>query len=307
MQLNEEDARKRNIEIMKYRKLGEKWSNRLFFFSDETVFNALHRKTVDFKESGITLIYSLRQPTGSGKSNAALYSALQLSELNNYKFNLDTDLVFTGKDFLARLDELNSKRQGEIIIWDEGGIGGGFSRAWKEQVNWDIQEAVRMSRFFLPHIFIVLPLLNLIDIDVRRLTNIEFESYLTDQYQRKCYGEFRTRIRGENNYGQIFDIKQAPVRIHNDIESEDLKKKFEMIVQFTLDFVDESLYKQYEERKENAFEEIKKERSGEGKRNKKEERNIAIKVLHENGMSEEEIAKIVGLTQQAVSYILQSQ
>ena len=100
---------------------------------------------------------------------------------------------------------------------------------------------------------------SLIDIDVRRITNLEFESYYTDQYERYCTGEFRTLVRGMNQWGQLYDMRQAPICIH-DVASERVEDKFEMIRQFNLDFIDEDLWENYEELKKNAHDKIKKER-----------------------------------------------
>ncbi len=252
----------RNEIITGYRYYGPEFVNRLYFFSDENIAHAIKRKTQDFKESGIFLVYSLIQPTGSGKSNSTLHTALTLSKLNGYHFNLDKDIVFTGTKFLERLERLDANKPGNVIIWDEGGIGGGFSRAWLTKLNWNLQEAVRMTRFFLPNIFIIVPLLELIDVNIRRLVNMELESEFVNQYLRKSYGKFKTIQRAPDEYGRLRYHERLPILI-SDIEEEDTKNKFIYVKKTTFDFVDEDVWKNYEELKENAYEEIKKERQGE--------------------------------------------
>lgn len=311
-EISNKEWEERNKEIMGYRKKDVKWSNRLYFFEDETIAHALKRKVQDFKESGIILVYSLRQPTGSGKTNSTFCTVQQISELNGYKFDWDKDLVFTGSEFLARLDEIQAGHPGSIIVWDEGGVGGGFSRAWRTQINWDIQEAVRMSRFLLPHIFIILPLLSLIDVDIRRLTNIELECFLTDQYERKSYGEFKTTVRGLNQWGQIYDIRQAPIKIHN-IDSEDIEDKFEFVNRFTFDFIDEDLWENYEELKMNAFDKIKAERQAGAKEMKdrqnreaetKESKEELILTMHQEGMFPSQIASYLRIPKKDIEKII---
>lgn len=85
---------------------------------------------------------------------------------------MERDLVYTPKQFHQRVN--NIENNGEIIIWDEAGIGIPAREWWKIQ-NQEIGKLIQGFGYKRPIVFFVTPDLSFIDLQPRKLFHYLFE------------------------------------------------------------------------------------------------------------------------------------
>ncbi len=111
-------------------------------------------------------------PTGSGKS----YFSLGASERYNPDFSVD-DVVFNTKDFL---NTLNTKKKGDVIIFDDAGLGIGARQWWEDQVM-IFGKIVQSMRFKQVITYLTMPDIELIEKQSRLLLDIIFQAHENEQ------------------------------------------------------------------------------------------------------------------------------
>lgn len=226
----------------------------LYFFKDEVIADAFYRKVMYFNEACSVIIYSSHIPLRSGKSNDALQMALDVDP----DFDVETQLYFTGKDFLSAIKETKT---GQALIWDEAGVGGGSSKEWRSQLNQDLGKMMRLAQFRKPFLFFVCPDPYLLETSVRILCGIEMETVGVNQGASESYAVCRTIHWKRNKYGNLIEDHALPRRVDWDGSIEKIT---------TTSFPDTSnkypdIWKKYEKRKseflydweENSMTELK--------------------------------------------------
>lgn len=110
--------------------------------------------------------------TGSGKS----YSALRIAELCDRSFSINR-VVFTAEQFMNVLSSRPKLKRGNIIIWDEAGVGLP-AREWYSISNKAINYVLQTFRHENLGVIFTTPSFNFIDIQARKL----FHTYIETQF-----------------------------------------------------------------------------------------------------------------------------
>jgi len=112
--------------------------------------------------------------TGSGKS----YSALTIAKMINSKFDIKKHVVFNVEDFMSLLN--NGKlRRGDVIVWDEAGIGIP-AREWWTISNKAINYVLQTFRHLNLCVIFTTPSFDYIDKQTRILFHIYIETVKID-------------------------------------------------------------------------------------------------------------------------------
>jgi len=222
----------------------KKFVNRLIYYEDERIYDALRRRVQKWKEPGFVLVQSLVMPIGSGKTNAGIYSAKELDP--DFDIPSVEDLTFTAKEFLPAVKNI---KKGQAKCWDEGGLGGGDSRDWRAKINKTINEAMRLTRFKQGYIFIMLPLVSMLDVRIRLLCNIELEMVGVHHLKKESYGTFRTLSLADDDRGRYNIIKQLPIQFSN-------TESYKFMSSFSFPPLEKKVWDQYLKRKKEALENL---------------------------------------------------
>lgn len=105
--------------------------------------------------------------TGSGKS----YSALRLAEQINQNFTVD-NVVFTVEDFI---DAVDTARKGDVILFDELGIGA-YRRNWYTMQNKALNYVAQLFRFKNLIVLSTSPFKKLVDTGLISLYHLQAET-----------------------------------------------------------------------------------------------------------------------------------
>jgi hypothetical protein len=215
----------------------KRFVNRLVYYENETIYDALRRRVQLWEEPGFVLVQSLEMPVGSGKSNAAIHSAISLDP----DFNVDNteNLCFTAREFI---DAVKQIKEGQAVIWDESALDFGGSRQWHDKINQTINQTMRLVRFKKGYLFLVLPLSTMIDKRVRLLCNIELEMLGVHHDRNLSYGIFRTVALKIDKYGRYAIIERLPIRFHS-------LHTYGFVGEYTFPKVSDKLWSQYLHRK----------------------------------------------------------
>ena len=241
----------------------KKFVNRLIYYEDERIYDAFRRRVQKWKEPGFVLVQSLVMPVGSGKTNAGIYSAMELDP----DFNIDSteNLCFAAKEFNSAVKNI---KEGRAVCWDEGGLGGGDSRDWRAKINKTINEAMRLTRFKQGYILIMLPLVSMLDVRIRLLCNIELEMVGVHHLKEESYGTFRTLSLADDDRGRYNIIKQLPIQFSN-------TESYKFMSSFSFPPLGKKVWDQYLKRKKEALANLNIDENGEERDYKSE--NEALK------------------------------
>jgi len=123
-------------------------------------------------------------PTGSGKS----FSGLRIAEEVDDTFHIGR-VVFTAEEFMQVLN--NGMKQGQIIIWDEAGVGMA-SREWYSISNKAINYVLQTFRHLNLGVIFTTPSISYIDSQARRLFHSYIETYEVDRKRKQVKARWFT-------------------------------------------------------------------------------------------------------------------
>ena len=240
--VNKSEALEKNLEDFRITDLKTKrFVNRILYYDDENIYDGLRRRVQRFEEPGFILAQSLEMPVGSGKTNAGIRTAMKLDP----DFDIDSieNFTFTGKDFLSAIKGI---KKGQAVCNDEGGLKGGGSRTWYEKINQTINEAMRLARYRLGYVIIMMPLVTMIDLNIRLLCNIQLEMICVHHAREESFGVFRTLSQETDSRGRYIFLKKLPIRFHN-------KKNYNFVGQYSFPKLPDKIWTQYLRRKDEAL------------------------------------------------------
>lgn len=117
-------------------------------------------------------------PTGTGKS----YAALSLGEeIQGRKLEVH-QVVFTAREFL---EELGNLKKGDVIIFDEAGIGMS-AREWSSQLNKMLSTVLQSFRYRNIAVIFTVPDLSFVDVHLRKLFHTLIETKLIFRRKELC-------------------------------------------------------------------------------------------------------------------------
>lgn len=116
--------------------------------------------------------------TGTGKS----YLAIRLAEIIDPEFNIDY-IVFNGKQFQELLNSGKLKR-GNIIVWDEAGVGMASREAMTKE-NRLIGKIAQTFRHQNLGLIFTVPDIGFVDMQIRKLAHVLLKPMKIDRYKKK--------------------------------------------------------------------------------------------------------------------------
>ncbi len=119
--------------------------------------------------------------TGSGKS----YSAMSMAKAISSRFSI-RNVVFNPEEFLRRLTSKGSLQKGDVIIFDEAGVGMS-SRAWYSIQNKLLGQVLQTFRNLNLGVIFTTPNLSFIDLQARKLFHNYFETIYLDREEEIAY------------------------------------------------------------------------------------------------------------------------
>lgn len=164
--------------------------------------------------------------TGSGKS----YSAMTMAKAISPRFNVN-NVVFTPEDFLKRITDRANLRKGDVIIFDEAGVGMS-ARDWYSIQNKLLGNVLQTFRILNIGVIFTTPNLGFIDLQARKLFHNYFETECIDREKEitylKCYDIEHNSMIDKTYYKKpIFDIEGKFVKM----EYLGLPKPYEELVE----------------------------------------------------------------------------
>ncbi len=183
---------------------------------------------------------------GSGKS----YSALALAEMIDLEFDV-SKVVYKPREFLHALDRCE---KGEVIIWDEAGVGIP-AREWQTIQNKIISYILQTFRYKNVGIIFTTPSMNLLDAHVRGLMHYVLQVWGHNENNQNVCSLLKIvhdRIRGIVDYEKFifWDTNRGKEYDPNYIKigkpSDDLAEEYERLA-----------YQRKEELRQEAIEQLK--------------------------------------------------
>lgn len=152
----------------------------------ETVEQSLVIKEIASKIlKGIGQNIVITGPLGSGKSEAAMKIAQEVSLLTNHKWSVD-DVVFTPLDFVMRYNNKAKTPKGADLILDEIGVTHG-ARTSQSKANIQFNKIFQVLRHRELLCIFTLPDLSMMDVTARKLMHWWFQTDSLDKKKGVCY------------------------------------------------------------------------------------------------------------------------
>lgn len=143
-------------------------------------------------------------PTGSGKS----YSAISLANTIDPNFSVDK-IVFDLEEFL---EVLETAKTGDVIVWDEGGVGFG-SRSAMTKDNRGISEIIQTFRYRNLGLIWTTPASGFVDKSGRILFHVILETQPPIDYKNEVVNMKWKQSKYSHHFNSIYD--QYPVILLN--------------------------------------------------------------------------------------------
>lgn len=224
--------------------------------------------------------------TGSGKS----YTGLTLAyAINPERFSADF-IAFDLDDFIEIIE---SAERGDVILFDEIGVAGD-SRSWQNRRNKYLVYINETFRFRNLAVIYTTPSFGNVDKRIRQLFHTFSKSIGIDYDRKIAYMTFEKIVVDEWSG----DIYKRPVRV--------FLHGFRTVTHLGFSLPPEKIVRAYEKKKERFFKDLLgKIKEGDHKNNISDFRKRVALQLRKEGFSQSKIARILGVSQQRVSQILQ--
>lgn len=236
-------------------------------------------------------------PTGSGKTYAALDTAIECAKLTETKFSISNNVAFDSISMLKKTQLEHNDKKGTVFLLEEvGAVGSGASsHEWQSKTNSFFSSFMQTSRHRNQILIFTTPNFALLSKQLRMLCHGITEMVYIDESKKESYGKFK--YSQTNPLSSKMYFKYPRLTINNErykikkstfkLPPKDMLKVYEVVKREYTDKLNQQIIA-YQNEKENKID-------------KKVIKKIQDDLLYEKvneklslGLTQVEVAKILG-------------
>lgn len=243
-------------------------------------------------------IICINGPTGSGKSYSAISLGISIAEEFKTPITIEKNLDFGFTELLKKMSLDNNQKPGTVFLFEEVGSfdSGGSARQWQSKANLFFNSFLQTSRHRNQILIMTFPNFAYLDYQARQLVHIQMNTAGINYTKKIAYLK-----------PYILQTNTRTGKIYFKNLRYDNNNKKTRLTRIGMKIPPNNIIDEYEIKKKQFTDSLNKAIMNKKERKKKKDVDIGKMTKYMNlGLNQQEIAKLVGTTRQAISYAMKN-